>query len=93
MRLASEKFDKIMEKTLPKGWTFGYIGNLGKWGDERLWKIFPPQDQGESTQFPKVSSIGGFPTDNRDKLLPIAYGISEAYAVLENLNNKKMGAI
>jgi hypothetical protein len=92
MKLPQEKFDKIMERTLPKGWTFGYIGNLSEWGDERSWMIFPPE-QGYSMEFPKVKSIGGFSTETRDKLLPIANGIGKAYAVLENLNNKQMEAI
>jgi len=92
MKLPQEKFDKIMERNLPKGWTFGYIGNLGKEGDQRSWMIFPCE-QGYSMEFPEVKSIGGFSTEDRDKLLPIAHGIGKAYAVLENLNNKQMGEI
>jgi len=91
-KLPYEKFDRIMTSILPTGWTFGYIGNVGKSGDDRSWMIYPPA-QGISTQFPETKSIGGFCTDDKDKLLPIASGIAAAYSVLENLNNKKMGAI
>lgn len=57
--------------------TFGYIGNAGRFGDDRLWMVFLPHDG----RIGGVDRIGhGFTTDN-DAGAARTLALTNAYAV------------
>ncbi len=65
-------FDNFDRKALPDHITIGYIGNVNSDGtDDRLWCLFRNTGKvGTSSD-----SIGGYPTEERYKLLPLITAI------------------
>jgi len=61
---------KEMQELFPQvGLSFGYIGNVERWGDERSWKFFTKVKlPGRDMFYDNCASFGYASTDNLDKL-------------------------
>lgn len=65
-----ERLVRLLNEEIGGGATFGYIGNLERWGDERSWMVFLPHPGRVGTD---GDHIGGFGTNDVDgALLTIA---------------------
>lgn len=70
--------DQIIEENLKgTGFTYGYIGNVESWGDDRAWHIMGAHPGRPGTRDDQVG--GSFSTEDRAKLAPIAVSIRAGY--------------
>lgn len=60
-RRSIERLVLQINEVIGGGATFGYIGNVERWGDERCWMVFLPHPGRVGTD---GDHIGGFSTDD-----------------------------
>jgi hypothetical protein len=56
-----ERLVKLLNEAIGGGVTFGYIGNVERWGDDRSWMVFLPHPGRVGTD---GDHIGGFSTND-----------------------------
>lgn len=73
-RSAYERIGIVLHELIPRhprlGLTFGYIGNLERWGDDRGWKVFTAcsRPSGYATSV----NWGDYPTSHLDQMADAA---------------------
>ena len=69
--------DKLIRGPLPEGFTYGYIGNVEDWGDDRSWFITAPHE-GRAADYGDI--VGDtYSTQDRRRLLSVAHAIRAGY--------------
>lgn len=71
-----ERIVNALRVALDEDVTFGYIGNINSWGDDRSWMIFFPHPGRAGTD---ADHIGGFATGDTEGALRT---VTEAYGAL-----------
>jgi hypothetical protein len=73
-RSAYERIGIVLHELIQRhprlGLTFGYIGNLERWGDDRGWKVFTACSR--PSGFAKSVSWGDYPTSHLDQMADAA---------------------